>query len=901
MAQAVTAVLTAGPEGVIYPRFWAGSTVNVRGRLLQDNGEAVQGEGVSFLFRLVADRSVQIELGGIWDVAAKLWRCGADLGRVGTWEVRLLCLAPQRQTDWMPLEVVETPGAGNAPAGSLWVSQQGQALVTMSGAGLTGVRITELLEITDPAELTFPGVRADGTDGRVSWRVIEQGAQEAIAGDVQAVETARQAVDADAQAVEMSRRQVETHATEAAASEAIALDAADLARDHEVAARGGAEGARDTTVAAASSVSAALAGPAVRAETLSALTALTTVPGTTPPLAITDGMIGEVWGVGPDRGQYRRRVGVWVYESQTLSEVSSRIQAKASSPGQSKWLARFATKSGFVLAKYKRLVGTNYADMYLPGSAVLARDPSNAMDATTLRWVQAAIAAAVNAVTGAFLPRSGGTLTGPLTVPGATLRRGGGGWWRLLSPSGFGVGRLDKVGLRLPGGTWRHDGAFLPRGPVQLLTNPSAPEHAARKQYVDASDAATLQAAKDYADTHGGGGGAAAEDLLAVRRVQITTRAGHTQGTVRTDVAECNMRLWMPVSQEADWHDIIIRLGNHDQSGTADGAQAISYRMAIEYPAGEYHPIWFGGSRDVTVQPGAIVDSTPLLLAIAQPGFWLRVHVSLAAGGTLVQSLEVMQPSEGSGANFGSATDQTTGGTIAASYGYAPMIPLAVLGRPSRQTSRLAARSGQRLIALGIAGDSIATGTGDVASSGGSPYLGWAARAAAAFGIGYARISVPGQRFNNFDTMTRQRRRFQALEGVTHVICNFGTNDITQGGIDLAALKARSDAVAARIQQTGRRYIPATLTPRTDAANAGFYGTDTAATTALRLAFNDYLRTNPYGAGIYDLAALLSDGSNPQFWTAAYGATPADGLHPTTAMHAAAGADLAAKFPALLT
>ena len=141
MVTAITAAASAGPDDIAYPRFWLDQTVNARGRVLLDNGDSVQGEGVTFLFRWVQDRSVQIELPGLWDAAAKLWRCPVMLPRLGVWEMRMVCLSPQRQTDWMTLEMVPTPGNGVSPGGSLWVSQQDQVLVTMSGAGLTGVRI----------------------------------------------------------------------------------------------------------------------------------------------------------------------------------------------------------------------------------------------------------------------------------------------------------------------------------------------------------------------------------------------------------------------------------------------------------------------------------------------------------------------------------------------------------------------------------------------------------------------------------------------------------------------------------------------------------------------------------------------------------------------------------------
>jgi hypothetical protein len=322
MALAINAVLSAGPEDVVYPRFWRGSTVNVRGRVLLDSGDALQGEGVSFLFRLVADRSVQIELTGLWDAAAQIWRCSAELDRTGTWEVRLLCLAPQRQTDWLPLEVVDTPGAGEAPGGGLWVSQQGQAVVTMSGAGLTGVRIAELLEVSDPSDLTLPGVRADGSDARVSWNVIAQGVQDAIAGDVQAVETARQNIDANAQAVETSRAEIETHARTVAEAQQDVTGKVVLADQWAAAAntsRLQAETAQIGAKAAADTTSATVANAAVQRATLADLT--------TAMAASAEGAQGIVYGLNADEGVYRKAGAALVRVSDTQRQIQAQVAA----------------------------------------------------------------------------------------------------------------------------------------------------------------------------------------------------------------------------------------------------------------------------------------------------------------------------------------------------------------------------------------------------------------------------------------------------------------------------------------------------------------------------------------------------------------------------------------------
>ncbi|HWL80941.1 MAG TPA: hypothetical protein VNR89_08310, partial [Roseomonas sp.] len=138
----VTASLGVGPEDVAYPRFWVGSTVNARGQVLTDDGTAIQGQGVTFLWR--RPDGVQIELAGIWDEAALTWRCAYELDWEGTGAVRLRSLSPQRQTAWQVFDSVAAPTDAPPPPASIWVSQTDRALTAGNGGLVSAVRIAEL-------------------------------------------------------------------------------------------------------------------------------------------------------------------------------------------------------------------------------------------------------------------------------------------------------------------------------------------------------------------------------------------------------------------------------------------------------------------------------------------------------------------------------------------------------------------------------------------------------------------------------------------------------------------------------------------------------------------------------------------------------------------------------------
>lgn len=198
MALAITADVSAASDILTDKAFWLGGTLNVQGRLLLDDGTSVQGSGVTFLFRWIADRSVQIELTGVWDTQAEVWRCAAELSRSGPWEVRLQSQSPQRQSDWLELLIAATPGAGVAPQGSVLVTQNGNVLVLQTGGGVTGSRTSELPVATSVAGVAIPGFDAAGNDLQVPVALISSASGDAAAAAAAAAAASALAAQQDA-------------------------------------------------------------------------------------------------------------------------------------------------------------------------------------------------------------------------------------------------------------------------------------------------------------------------------------------------------------------------------------------------------------------------------------------------------------------------------------------------------------------------------------------------------------------------------------------------------------------------------------------------------------------------------------------------------------------------------
>ncbi len=200
---AVSTAVSVGAPDVLYPRLYVGGTANASAQVLLTDGTAVQGAGVTFLWR--APDQTQVEIAGIWDAAGLTWRCAREVDTSGTWAVRMRCTAPQRQTDWMLFEVVDAPEADTAPGAAIWLAQSGQPLVTTNGGLLTGVRLDQL-EAAGDLDRT---VRLPGVVGAVEPEV-----RQTTVGDV--ADFAKAAADASSGLAAQSAEEAEQSASAAA-------------------------------------------------------------------------------------------------------------------------------------------------------------------------------------------------------------------------------------------------------------------------------------------------------------------------------------------------------------------------------------------------------------------------------------------------------------------------------------------------------------------------------------------------------------------------------------------------------------------------------------------------------------------------------------------------------------
>ena len=129
---------------------------------------------------------------------------------------------------------------------------------------------------------------------------------------------------------------------------------------------------------------------------------------------------------------------------------------------------------------------------------------------------------------------------------------------------------------------------------------------------------------------------------------------------------------------------------------------------------------------------------------------------------------------------------------------------------------------------------------------------------------GYLCVSIGGEGAEQFATSSTKRAPL--LDYATHVICNYGINDIRVGGATAAQVKASLQAAWAILAQNGRKVYQTTITPDT-----------TIALNAMRTEVNDWIRTTPAGIdGYIEVADVVETARNSGVWKDGYSS---DGLH----------------------
>lgn len=281
-----------------------------------------------------------------------------------------------------------------------------------------------------------------------------------------------------------------------------------------------------------------------------------------------------------------------------------------------------------------------------------------------------------------------------------------------------------------------------------------------------------------------------------------------------------------------------------------------SWTASIEYPAGTFKRVTFGGANSVTASDGGNIVSDQIPVSIPKgEKFWVRlfqtapkvVYFTFYAG-------------DGTAQFTSPATDMTMGGTVttSASWQAATTTPIAIIGMSADP-------------AVAIYGDSISVGRSDTADAG-VPLQGHLGRA---FGATYptGHVGVSGDRMSLF--LGSKTKRMSLAQYFTHFALNMGINDITNGAT-ASSVAADTNSIVALFPGP---VALCTLSPvSTSSDNWGSTGSQTThATNAIRATENSRRLAGIAGVKVvYDSNAIVE--ATNGIWKAPGYTT--DGTHP---------------------
>lgn len=318
----------------------------------------------------------------------------------------------------------------------------------------------------------------------------------------------------------------------------------------------------------------------------------------------------------------------------------------------------------------------------------------------------------------------------------------------------------------------------------------------------------------------------------------------------------------------------------------------ITIEASVEYPAGSgtWTPLTFNsGSASGVVPSGGVLKADLLTIAIpAGAQFRIRTVVTAISSGTFVPcGGNLLSPSSTIYPDGRASGNLKTSGSISADT---------VANNIWRPTAIMGVLDAANCRGYVIHGDSIATGSGDT-SLGAKGGTGFLQRALDPM-YPWAALTTPGATegspLNNIPDMDKLRllaAAMNSLGGVSHVITEGGTNDLSNGA-SLALISAVQRMYSSL--WAGAKHIPCTFTPRSTSTDSwATTGNQTAFTggsyASVMPAYNAAVRSNSLGDvdGFIDAATAASTGTDTSIWKAGY---TSDGLHPNGTGHAAIAA-----------
>jgi hypothetical protein len=253
-----------------------------------------------------------------------------------------------------------------------------------------------------------------------------------------------------------------------------------------------------------------------------------------------------------------------------------------------------------------------------------------------------------------------------------------------------------------------------------------------------------------------------------------------------------------------------------------------------------------------------------------------QVNANASASGSITatiksiipQNVNLFSSADALTTGAGGADLTTTGsGSVSGGSGGAMYGPVAILGRPHTRKPIVA-----------VVSDSIFDGYSDDFHS---AYFGPVSRACLNLGYPLVRLSRGGETALSFNTPLNRRLRAQLLDGVTHCIVEYGTNDGINSAGNATNVINRLTGIGTYLNSMGIKAYLSTVPPRTTSTDSwATTGNQTPVSVIANLAtVNQAIRAGitPY-QGVIDLEGMCSSSQDSGLWGTS---KTVDGVHPS--------------------
>lgn len=326
----------------------------------------------------------------------------------------------------------------------------------------------------------------------------------------------------------------------------------------------------------------------------------------------------------------------------------------------------------------------------------------------------------------------------------------------------------------------------------------------------------------------------------------------------------------------------------------SNGYNTVTITASIEYPAGTFTQILFGGSPSYSLlatETKSADEVTPSVPIPAGAQFWIRTYVSVTAGQKWVQGFAV-NTTKGEAFDFSTGVDKTLSGTItnatatATRRGFGPISLKATAYGAGTVVGRSWASVGDSILARAGAANNDSEGN-----------FGWNDRAIYAAGFPHLVYAISGTTaFGNIPaSFTRRLGALQAA-GITDILIDWANNDLS-GSQTYAQITANITSIVNSLTAAGFRVhyvIPFPRVSGTFLTSAGqtFYapnGNYLTGPTSVRAQVADWVRSNVIGlTGVVDVGTAIDVNSlnalttNGGIWISGNAGVGASNTHLTT-------------------